>query len=135
MAAVSALCSRAVFLKNGRLAAEGPTQDVVSVYQAEGVVTSQALPLSKVPRSGTGKAQFRRLSIDAFDKSGQPTQVITAGSDVRMELRIECLKDLAPTNVAIIINDPYGYRLIDVNTASNGDFLELRLARRRRWNS
>jgi hypothetical protein len=42
-----------------------------------------------------------------------------------IETEIECLTDFAPANVAIIIHDPTGYRLIDVNTALRGEFLEL----------
>jgi lipopolysaccharide transport system ATP-binding protein len=128
MSAVAALCTRAVFLKAGRLHAEGNTQGIIAAYQ-EDMLTAQTGPtpqsLDRLPRTGSGKARFRALRIGALDVNGRGAKAISVGSDLVIETEIECLTDFAPANVAIIIHDPTGYRLIDVNTALRGEFLEL----------
>jgi hypothetical protein len=48
-----------------------------------------------------------------------------SGCEVRIETTIQCLANIQNSNVAVIIYDSNGYRLIDVNTAMKGEFLSM----------
>jgi homopolymeric O-antigen transport system ATP-binding protein len=130
MAAVSALCSKAVLLRSGRLATHDHTSRVIAEYQSDRSSANATESLEHMPRSGTGKGRFRSLQIRATDEAGRSLRAPVPGSDVTIEVQIDCISDFNDTNVAVIVFDANGYRIIDVNTALHGDFLSLRAGQR-----
>src|SRR5437868_5890938 len=68
MTAISALCSRALMLVDGRLIADGPSAEVIARYYATGAAAAdQTIDLRAVARSGTGKARFTELRVQCMD--------------------------------------------------------------------
>jgi lipopolysaccharide transport system ATP-binding protein len=126
MNAILTLCSRAVLLDGGRLEAEGDVAAVASSYfsQALGLLTDDG-NLQSVGRTGTGKAKFASLTLQSLDSSGQGVVSVYTGCNLRVQVEIEAFADIAESNVAVIIYDSSGYRLIDVNTAQKGSFVKL----------
>jgi hypothetical protein len=61
-----------------------------------------------------------------LDENGQPTSVLHTGQDLEVEVHIEGLTGFADANVALVIYDPIGYRLVDVNTALQGQVSQSR---------
>ena len=131
--AINALCSRTLLVNHGRVAMDGPTYEVTARYYAESVaLAGNGSDLRARPRTGTGKAKFSRLSIQARNASGEDLAVAYPGCDLTIELEIESVTDILESNVSVIIYDLTGYRLIDVNTAQKGSFLSLRAGQKAR---
>jgi lipopolysaccharide transport system ATP-binding protein len=126
MNAIVALCNRCIMIQDGKIVRDGNTAEVTSFYHASFISLPQiTTDLSKVERYGTGRAKFTSIKISplAPDNSLQPN--IIKGKDVKIELRIAAYSTIREANVAIIVYDTMGYRLIDANTALQGDFLNL----------
>jgi lipopolysaccharide transport system ATP-binding protein len=124
--AVVSLCKRALLLESGSVAMDGPATEVTASYQfdAAGVKSNQT-DLREVPHKGSGKARFVSIDLKATDRNGAPLHSIVSGCEVRIETTIQCLANIQNSNVAVIIYDSNGYRLIDVNTAMKGEFLSM----------
>src|SRR6266404_15637 len=125
--AVVSLCKRALLLTSGSISMDGPSTDVTASYQFEaaGLNLNQTTDLREVTHKGSGKARFLSMDLQANGKSGQPIHSIVTGCDVLIETTVSCLADIQDANVAVIVYDSNGYRLIDVNTALKGDFLSM----------
>jgi lipopolysaccharide transport system ATP-binding protein len=126
MNAILTLCSRAVLLADGMMVQDGPAAEVTGRYFMEALGTSDASDLSNARRTGTGKARFSSLSVQALDPQGAAVPIAYTGCDVYLQVQIESRADLPESNVAVIIYDSSGYRLIDVNTAQRGCFVSMR---------
>jgi homopolymeric O-antigen transport system ATP-binding protein len=126
MVAVHTLCTRALLLQGGRIVFDGSAEEAAARYHAESrsAISDEAI-LQNVPRVGTGKAMFSTISVKACTPSGERLNVAHAGCDLKIRLEIESRADVPESNVAVIIYDVSGYRLIDVNTGQKGEFVSL----------
>ena len=88
MAAVKALCRRALWLDNGRIAADGPVDAVVDRYLSKGgpVGTDGHVP-PDASRAGSGEARLRRVELQ--DRSGGPVTQLFFGQPFRVLLTFE----------------------------------------------
>src|SRR5271156_4062081 len=67
MAAINALCSRCIILDKGSIEFDGSTPEATVRYYAESLSLADNSNLSTRPRSGTGKARFTSLRLQALD--------------------------------------------------------------------
>ena len=126
MAAVSALCNRAVLLRNGQVAMLDETRRVVTEYQSERLPSdSSRRSIGDMPRTGSGKGRFETLDIRVLDKQGRVLPAATPGCDLQIQTEVQCNADFVDANVAVVILDSNGYRVIDLHTAMQGDSLSL----------
>jgi lipopolysaccharide transport system ATP-binding protein len=127
LSAINTLCSRAILLDGGKVFTQGATSDVVSAYYADcfGAVSSDG-DLRNVPRSGTGAAVFTSIKLQPLAPRGVATEVVRAGCSLRIELEIEPRQTISDVCVDLTINDPAGYRLVDVSTGKKATYLDLR---------
>jgi lipopolysaccharide transport system ATP-binding protein len=98
MAAIRALCPRAILLDRGRLSADGPVEDVIGAYLTTDVKVdpSGAIP-ADVPRTGLGDVRLRHVEVLgtndeplSYARLGQPlTVVIGLESNRRVEALLE----------------------------------------------
>ncbi|MGA1840858.1 MAG: ABC transporter ATP-binding protein [bacterium] len=124
MQAVTSLCSRTILLSNGHLLMDGITDEVVTHYQVQSFAKSEdEIRLQPEGKTKGIKAYFSSIKITPFSQAGQPLQLLCTGCDLAIETKIECLSDIQEANVALTIYDATGYRLIDINTAQQGIFL------------
>ncbi len=84
MAAVSALCSRAVLLDNGRLVESGPTREVIDAYLMRGREASSTPLTERIDRSGKGSVRFTALGLE--DGDGNAITTATSGRPVTVRL-------------------------------------------------
>ena len=97
--AVQMLCSRAIYLDSGRIAASGPTQDAVGAYfEAKQGDLMRALPATPLSASGrladgrtTGPFRIESLAIES--STGAPLET---GGAARVVLRYVAERDLEP---------------------------------------
>jgi lipopolysaccharide transport system ATP-binding protein len=125
MAAINALSTRVVMMKNGGVVFDGPASEATARYYSESleVAESGASLLDRV-REGNGKARFSAVSIQALGPLGQ-VDVAYPGCDLEVEFEIECRSNINDANAAIIFYDMNGYRVIDTNTAQKGEFVSM----------
>lgn len=86
--------------------------------------------LRSVERYGSGKGRFTCIQIQPRNTGDTVSSVLLTGGDLEIEVEVEARENFHEANVALIIYDLSGYRLIDVNTALRGSFLSLRAGER-----
>lgn len=78
-----------------------------------------------MPREGNGKARFSSIEIQPLSSSGEHLEVARPGCDLSVEIELECRAQIADCNVAIVLYEVNGYRVIDTNTAQKGEYINM----------
>ena len=111
MAAVQNLCTRCVWLDDGRVAAEGDTKDVINRYlNSQTQVEAQGDgPLYRLEnaRNRTGNGRVQLVSFAAVDDKGTPLLAVQSGDEVilRLGYRASVRPDQL-VNVALSFHQP-----------------------------
>jgi lipopolysaccharide transport system ATP-binding protein len=125
MAAINALSTRVIMMKDGGIGFNGPTTEATARYYAESLdLAESGTSLLDRPREGNGKARFSAVSVQALGPSG-PVDVAYPGCDLEVKFEMECRSNISGANAAIIFYDMNGYRVIDTNTAQKGEFVSM----------
>jgi lipopolysaccharide transport system ATP-binding protein len=133
MAAINALSTRVVMLNDGGIVFDGQAAEATAKYYAESLeIAESGASLLEMPREGNGKARFSSVSIQPLTPSGGRIDVAYPGCDLSIEVEIECRADIAGCNLAIIFYDMNGFRVIDTNTAQQGQFVSMAAGQRAR---
>ena len=112
MAAVQNLCSRCIWIDDGRVAAAGAPKEVIGQYlntqtrvEAQGDGPRYRLAEAR-ERTGNGRIQF--TSFAAVDDKGTPLLAVQSGDEVvlRLGFRSAGLKPDGLVNVALTIHQP-----------------------------
>lgn len=119
MSAVKSLCSRAIFLEEGRLKAEGDVNKIVDLYlkveerpKADGTIPEVA------PRFGTREALLRRVTLR--DTRGQSIQSVLLGQKFRISCIFEVRRRIEDAVVEIGISDSDGQRVVTISNIDEG---------------
>jgi hypothetical protein len=118
MSAVASLCSRGMVIDAGRIIKDGDAKTITSEYLSmlyNNIETTS--DLDNVERYGNGKARFTAVTIIPIDKNSNPQEIFSIGQNVKIILEIIANESIYDTNVALIIYERMGYRLIDANLA------------------
>jgi lipopolysaccharide transport system ATP-binding protein len=116
LAAVTALCTRGILLKGGRLHLDAPVDAVAAEYQRLARAgMSEDGRLDHVSRSGSGVARFTHFESVALSSSGEELPLLTSGSDLRFTVEVATRQSLKDATVKLFIADPNTYRLIEVS--------------------
>jgi lipopolysaccharide transport system ATP-binding protein len=133
MAAINALSSRVVLMKDGAIVFDGPTLEATARYYAESLdVAESGTSLRDRAREGTGEARFSEMSIQPLDSRGDPVAVAYPGCDLSIEFEVECKTRVSETIAAIIFYDMNGLRVIDTNTGQKGESVSISAGQRAR---
>ncbi|HKV08898.1 MAG TPA: polysaccharide ABC transporter ATP-binding protein [Thermoanaerobaculia bacterium] len=131
MNAVRRLCSRCLLLREGELAAAGPTAEVMARHLAAtaGIEPSLWIDLAGIQRSGSGEARFRALSYDSGSAAaaGQPYP----GGPLAIDLEIEATESRSVSGLAVTLYDRSGAKLVNADILSLGRVVTLRPGRNR----
>jgi lipopolysaccharide transport system ATP-binding protein len=114
MAAVSALCSKAIVLKNGTMQAPvRPVEEAVQQYWIQVNEVAQT-PLEERPdRKGAGKIRITHFA--AFDDEGNELEFLASGQHVRFSIYYKCVDNNYPQNIVAAISI----------TARTGEFITM----------
>lgn len=93
MSAVQTLCSRVLWLDQGKLVADGKTSDVVCKYLQSYEAQETVPPDERTDRSGDGSVRITSLTVDPTDSDG----IIRTGS--RLKLTMSYRSERTLTNV------------------------------------
>lgn len=126
--AVASLCTRALMMDQGRLVMDGPCQEVLAEYQRRlqsGLNGFGSFDLGQTEHYGTGRARMTALRMGVAARDGQPATLFRTGDDLTLEVDILADEAVTNANVAVIVYDTSGYRLVDANTLLRGQDLTL----------
>ena len=126
MAAINALSSRVVMLKDGGIVFDGAAAEATARYYAESLeVAEGGSSLLDRAREGNGKARFSAICIQPLGSGGGRLEVAYPGCDLAIELEIECRSEVTNANAAVIFYDMNGYRVIDTNTGQKNEYVSM----------
>jgi lipopolysaccharide transport system ATP-binding protein len=131
MNAVQRLCSRGLFLEEGRIASQGNANDIVRQYlSACGSQTAASavwIDLTDASRFGTGEVRFSsvRYRSDLEETGFQPY------SEGPIEFSLVIISDAEKTvgSLAVTFYTLDGIKLVNADTVSQGKLVELREGR------
>ena len=127
MSAISSLCTRGLLISNGQVMKDGDARVVTSEYQSmlySHIDTSS--DLTNAERYGNGKSQFVSVKITPRDNEQKPQEFLHVGQNLEISLKILAHQDIFDANIAVVIYEQSGYRIIDANTAMKNSFLSLK---------
>jgi len=118
MTAVKALCSRAILLRDGKVAAQGDTIDVVKEYQRQTSIGGSAERTWRV-ENAPGNKIARLLAVRIRDASGNVGSDIDSQQPFKIEIDFENLTDRALLGTSVILHNEEGECVL--STISNND--------------
>ena len=116
MSVIQHLCSRALLMKSGRLAADGQTASTIGEYLSDARKENKITLLDWTDRITSGEARITRLEV-SDDGEGSH---FTFGQDFRFRLYVTFNSSLADPTFGLIIHDPTGLPLVNVQTIHQG---------------
>ena len=122
MAAISELCSSAIWLHEGRLTLAGPTDEVVTAYGESHSGGGGGGPFSQHGVMGDGRV--RLLSYEVLNDDLRPAPLPITGKDLTVRMRVEVTEAISQPQVGISLWTASGILLTSVNSEQQGVELE-----------
>jgi lipopolysaccharide transport system ATP-binding protein len=111
MAAVQNLCSEALLLEKGRVAARGPVADVIGHYLSG---SPELMDLSAAHRQGSGAMQFTGVTLR--DAAGNVVGSFSSGPAATLEIGLRCAAAQRAVRIGVGFDDHMGYRVATLAT-------------------
>jgi lipopolysaccharide transport system ATP-binding protein len=86
MGLIHSLCQRCIFLKEGRIMADGSVESTIQAY-LKSFEENQTYPISE-RTDRKGKGDVRLIGMRILDGDNQPTRILTTGDSVRFEFQL-----------------------------------------------
>jgi ABC-type polysaccharide/polyol phosphate transport system ATPase subunit len=121
---VKRLSDRAIFLLDGRVAAEGAPSDVVNRYVGHVLEREKAAPETATPAPQSsfqhGDGASRILSVEMLDGRGTPAQTVRSGDAVQVRVRARFEREAASPVVGLLVRNRLGIDVFGTNTRLEG---------------
>jgi lipopolysaccharide transport system ATP-binding protein len=101
MATVSALCSRAVMLRDGQLVANGPVEEVVQGYLAAVSERAKIPAAERTDRGGSG--EIITTGIEVLGMDGQKLEEAISGSPLKLRHHFRCRDGAKFPNCIVVL--------------------------------
>jgi lipopolysaccharide transport system ATP-binding protein len=123
MAAIAAICSRAILIQTGSVVADGNAYEIVAHYQQSlGSKQTSFVGLTDWP-SRHGPGDLARLkSVATYDLKGQSCDVIPIGQGLVIRVHIHFFKPVRTPEVGVAILNLLGQRVSHIVSAWEGLF-------------
>jgi len=119
--AIQSICDRAILLDGGRMAMEGPPEEVMDYYNAlladreNQSITRERNANGKMQTiSGTGEATVVRAAL--LSESGRPQDVFDVGEQVILDIEVSCRAAIPRLVLGYMIKDRLGQPVFGTNT-------------------
>jgi lipopolysaccharide transport system ATP-binding protein len=124
MAAIQNLCQRAIWLNQGELVNDAPTQIVISKYLSTSTNLLSISLEDRKDRKGDGKIRF--ISVEFQNEKGENVTYFYSGQKVRIILgfRNNTQQTLKNLNIALGIDNQIGERITNLSTEVRGSDLD-----------
>jgi lipopolysaccharide transport system ATP-binding protein len=115
---VSRLCSRGLWLNQGRLQAQGPSAEIIAAYcrhLATLVTEGQTVSLrDHSGRRAGSQALFERIAL--LDERGAPTTTVPIGGTLQVDLRLDSIPARSGTDLVLDLCDQFGTVIARANS-------------------
>src|SRR4030095_12824900 len=118
MPAVQALCTRAILLRNGSVAIDGSTGDVLREYLGHLLATAAHPSEDNPPRRGDAPIRFTGARV--LDADGRPVERLVAGTPMTLELTYENRTGAERAEGLLAIGNHLGMGLTHLSTRIAG---------------
>jgi lipopolysaccharide transport system ATP-binding protein len=121
MAAIENLCSRVIWLDNGRVQQDGPPREVLESYMRSFNDVSQLdHDLRAVSsRRGNGFGRFTRLQF--LDPSGQPLNMVRSGDPLKLRLHVHLEREITRPDFEVSLHTDTGTMITRFSTYIESD--------------
>lgn len=125
LATVRALCTRCLWLDQGRLRADGNPQAVIEQYLAGTSPATRSVDLLHHPgrHPASQTRHLRRLTL--LNAEDQETSAVCSGQPLRLRLDFSDEATATRPRIIVIVSDALGTRLFALDSAAAGDSLPL----------
>ncbi len=123
LSTVQSMCERSIYIKDGKIIFDGKTSTAIQKYLGDGQDKYFGLgsfDVTELRRQGTGDALFENVTLEAVKLEKDDVPAMRTGDDLVITTTLKGINTVKDTNVAIIIYDIYGGRIIDANLAIQG---------------
>jgi lipopolysaccharide transport system ATP-binding protein len=107
MPAIIRLCPRAILMKEGRVAMDGPAHKVSAAYLDTGLETTAAREWP-VREDAPGDSTVRLRAVRVRDREGRVSDLIDVREPVRVEIEYEVLKPGQRLSASVVVNNDEG---------------------------
>ena len=125
MAAVKALCSRAVLLKSGEVVASGQTDTVITYYASRIGATSRSVDLSQAPRRATSESNIAHVEIAASAHNAE-TMYIFDGMRIKLRIRTTDSPSVPASSAWLLIRNAQGDDVVMIMQKDSDGFRQYR---------
>ncbi len=117
---VTSFCKRAIWLREGRIAADGPASDVADAYQQEmtAIATQRGGPSGS--RQAAAAGVVRLLGVTVLNGSGEPCREVRPREPVTFVFTIEAVAEEVVCNLALGMDTADGRCVWSVATHADG---------------
>jgi len=109
LGAIGQLCERTMWLDEGSIRRDGPTNEVLREYLTQTVAAGTAVELED--EAGDAGAAVTRVVLT--DDAARPIDPITRGDPIAVRMRIETRERLPSLEVAVWVTNDDGLRILD----------------------
>ncbi len=124
MSAIQNLCNRGLYMRNGKLIADGNSDDTIKLYLRD-AAELQTIDLTiRKDRKGNGALRFTKVSF--LDGEFNPVQSLQSGQKgiVQLHFRKSTSNKLSNLQFSFGIDDEYGNRLTLLNNEMTGQIFD-----------
>lgn len=110
---ISNMCRRCIYVDKGRVIADGPTEQVLSIY-SKSISDLNNGKIDRGIKSGTGTVQINRLEL--YSDEGNPVSEVVAQNALVIEIEYNICEPIVKPKIEIGFSSD-GFRVGQINTA------------------
>jgi lipopolysaccharide transport system ATP-binding protein len=123
MASIESLCTRAMFLERGRLAAIGPTTEIIEKYLSIASTAASQSLAERTDRQGDGRLRFTSVGLRSGER-GHYSDVAQCGQDLEFIANFTRNSDLRNVTASMVVYTASGQCLIVLENDMSGFSLD-----------
>ena len=125
MGAITRLCERTLFLDNGHVSADGPSEEIISHYLSSGAVTTGEQVWNN-GISNSGVTEFKILAVRIRNEEGTITGTFDVRKPFSIEIEYEVLKRLPHCRVGFWITTTDGITVLTTYDSDRQEYEGIR---------
>jgi len=111
------ICDRVIYLKQGEVKADGPTDKSITAYLDD---LSLQYPANTGLQNMAGAPAARIADVVLRNVKGEEISTLNTGEDLIVEIRYHALRDLGEIKLGIVLNDEKGQKVGSFTSRTSG---------------
>ncbi len=117
------LCTRGIYLKEGKVEHQGAISDVINYYIDDIKSSKNFSEVDTSSRKGSGKIRVNNLQL--LNEQDQVLPVVSAGQSLKVQIELISAEEQKDVEVQLEFMDLYGHRWLVSRNSINGDPLSI----------